>query len=266
MSAIQDSSEKIVDNIQEPASGLDEKAAPDGKSYKCVVISLIRHAEVRTHFSWSILLHFLSCLLQCLGNANRSRQWQGDYHPDPLTERGQNQAVSLGKNWADTHIDHLWSSPHLRAHDTAKALSSYNQGHPTIVNDLDLVERRYGDKVHRLMRYDKEAGAEALTGSRYRTLNRRHCPEEGGESMEMVASRAEKVIRLILTKYAVNRSEPPEFFLKKKTTDTPTDLPDGIPHVLIVSHNVFFMELYEKMFSWGSSHSETACHWNNTDW
>ena len=102
MSAIQDSSEKsVVDNIQEPSSGLDEKAAPNGKSYKCVVVSLIRHAEVRTHFSLSILLHFLSCPLQCLGNI-RSRHWEADDAPNPLTERGQNQAVSLGTAWADT--------------------------------------------------------------------------------------------------------------------------------------------------------------------
>jgi len=255
-----------VDNIQEPSSGLDEKAAPNGKSYKCVVISLIRHAEVRTHFSWSILLHFSSCPLQCLGNANRSRQWEGDDAPNPLTERGQNQAVSLGKTWADTHIDHLLSSPHLRAYDTAKALSSHNQGQPTIALDPFLVERRYGGKVARLMRYNKEAGLEALMGSRYGPPRRWHCPEEGGESMEMVAFRAEKVIRSIFSKYAVNRSEFPEFFLEKKTTDTPTDLPDGIPHVVVVSHNVFFMELYEKMASWRSVHSETNCHWNNTDW
>ena len=116
------------------------------------------------------------------------------------------------------------------------------------------------------MQYSSVAGSEALRGSLYGTPSRWHCPEEGGESMDIVACRAEKVIRSILSKYAVNRSERPEFFLKEKTTDTPTDLPGGIPHVVIVSHNVFFMELYEKMFSWGSRHSETNCHWNNTDW
>jgi hypothetical protein len=82
----------------------------------------------------------------------------------------------------------------------------------------------------------------------------------------MVASRAESATRWILNNYAVKLSEPPQFFLEKKTTDTPAVLPDGIPHVVIVSHNIFLMELYEKLISWQSKYLETKCHWENADW
>ena len=68
--------------------------------------------------------------------------------------------------------------------------------------------------------------------------------------MDTVAARAEAIIRSILS-YGVKLSEAPEFFLEKKRTGVPNVLPDGIPHVVIVSHNVLLMELYEKLRSWG---------------
>ena len=206
-------------------------------------------------------------VLKCTGNVNQS--WEGDDGPNPLTELGRSQADSLGRDWADTPIDHLLSSPLQRAGDTAKALSSHNQGHPEIVIHPSLVERRYGDRVHRLMPVDREGGWAELTGrpSYIRgPLSRFHCPAEGGESMNMVALRAEAIIRSIFSYCGVNLSEAPEFFLEKKTTDTPNVLPDGIPHVVIVSHNIFLTELYEKLHSWGGEHSETDCDWKNASW
>lgn len=188
---------------------------------------------------------------------------------NPLTERGRRQADSLGKDWADTRIDHLLSSPLHRAHDTAKALSSHNEGHPEIELHPALVERRYGGKVVRLMQDGCTTSAqEELRGCSFpfEPLRRDHCPAEGGESMEMVAFRAEAIIHFVLNKYGVSLSEAPEFVLEKKKTDTPAVLPDGVPHVVIVSHNVFLMELYEKLYSWGGRHNETNCNWRNAEW
>ena len=204
---------------------------------------------------------------QCEGNLNTS-EWLADDAPNPLTAMGQHQADTLGKAWADTRIDYLLSSPLQRAHDTAKALSSHNEGHPKVITKNSLVERKYGGKVHQLMQWDRQAAQIALRGwsSRYGPPSRSHCPAEGGESMDMVARRAERIIRLILAIHAVDLSEAPQFFLEKKTTDTPAVLPDGIPHVVIVSHNVFLMELYEKLRSWGRAHSETNCNWRNAAW
>ncbi|KIL59049.1 hypothetical protein M378DRAFT_15080 [Amanita muscaria Koide BX008] len=215
---------------------------------RCIVISLIRHA-------------------QCVGNANHV--WYADGAPNPLTDAGRLQAKSLGENWEDTRIDYLLSSPLERALSTANTLSNHNKGRPEVVTHPDLVERRYGDKVVRLMGYDKVAGAEELRGkSRYSSepLSRFHSPAEGGECMAAVASRAEAIIRMILSTHGVKLSEAPEFMLDKKTTTTPAILPDGIPHVVIVSHNVFLMELYEKLKSWGNNHVQTICHWKNADW
>src|SRR6266568_8170248 len=83
---------------------------------------------------------------KCEGNVNTS--WEADDAPNPLTATGRHQADSLGRDWADARIDHLLSSPLQRAHDTAKALSSHNEGHPEIVIHPILVERRYGNRVH----------------------------------------------------------------------------------------------------------------------
>jgi len=248
MSANQGSSDtsEIESVSSNCAQELNAKTASTGKvdmPYRCVVISLIRHA-------------------QCEGNLDMS--WLADNDPNPLTETGRRQADSLGRDWADVRIDHLLSSPLQRAHDTAKALSSHNEGHPEIVIRHTLVERKYGDKVHRLMQRNSQAGQAALSG--YGPLNRNYCPDEGGESMEMVAFRATTIILSILIGYAVNLSEAPEFFLEKKRTDTPAVLPDGIPHVVIVSHNVFLMELYEKLRSWGREHLETDSDWRNAAW
>jgi probable phosphoglycerate mutase len=215
------------------------------------------------HVHGYFLLLFLA---KCEGNVSSS--WEADDAPNPLTPHGRLQADSLGKDWASTHIDRLLSSPHQRAHDTAKALLSHNEGHPEIIIDPKLVERRYGGRVHRLMQRNSTAAREELTGRPWYSrgsISRVHCPAEGGESMEMVARRAESIIYRALAD-AVKLSEPPEFFLEKKTIDTPDVLPDGIPHVVIVSHNVFLMELYEKLYSWGREHSETECDWKNADW
>ena len=207
-------------------------------------------------------------VLKCYSNVNKF-EWPADDGPNPLTDTGRWQADELGRKWADTPIDHLLSSPLQRAADTAKALSSHNKGHPEIVIHPSLVERRYGNRVHQLIQWDYAAGRLELTGKPAYTpgpISRFHCPAEGGESMNMVALRAEAIIRLILSNYGVNLSEPPEFFLEKKMTNKPTVLPDGIPHVVIVSHNVFLMELYEKLYSWGGEHVQTDCDWKNASW
>jgi probable phosphoglycerate mutase len=84
--------------------------------------------------------------------------------------------------------------------------------------------------------------------------------------LNTVAWRGQAIIRLILHSYGVNLSEAPEFFLNKKTTATPAVLPDGIPHVVMVSHNVFLSELYEELQSWGGEHLQTDCDYKNTSW
>jgi broad specificity phosphatase PhoE len=185
-----------------------------------------------------------------------------------LTEVGRSQAEALGKEWANTRIDYLTSSHLERAHDTAKALSDHNEGHPEVHIEPLLEERRYGRRVPELMRYDSTAGREELTGRSAYSLEggikRSHRPAEGGESLEGVALRGESIIRLLLHRGVI--SEPPEFLTNKETTTAPAVLPDGIPHVVIVSHNIFLSELYEKLRYWRGGYKETTCHYRNASW
>ncbi|KIL66752.1 hypothetical protein M378DRAFT_9822 [Amanita muscaria Koide BX008] len=62
----------------------------------------------------------------------------------PRSVAGRLQAKSLGKNWEDTRIDYLLSSPLDRALCTANALSDHNKGRPEVVIHPNLVERSGG--------------------------------------------------------------------------------------------------------------------------
>ena len=49
---------------------------------------------------------------------------------EPLNQRGLDQAAELGKRFDDTHLDLVVSSPHLRAAQTAKAISKNVEVNP----------------------------------------------------------------------------------------------------------------------------------------
>lgn len=184
-----------------------------------------------------------------------------------MTDLGRSQAESLGKDWADVHVDHVLSSPFPRAHDTAKALSDQNNGHPEVETDDLLIERKYGSLVPRLkLQGCSDQATVALRGSLYGPLDRSHTPPGGGESLQTVAARASITIRQILNRYAVPLSEPPDQFIKKERTTEPTVLPDGIPHVVIISHNIFLSELYEKLQYWRHEYKLSRCHYRNAEW
>ena len=87
-----------------------------------------------------------------------------------------------------------------------------------------------------------------------------------GESADDVAERATSSLLLLLHRYGKELDEPPKEFVDKKVIDSPNDLPEGIPHVVVVSHNIFLTELYEAMYNWGRSHRMTTCDYRNVDW
>jgi broad specificity phosphatase PhoE len=204
-------------------------------------------------------------LIKCTSNIYGT--FQVNDAVDPLTEYGRIEAERLGKEWIDVRIDHLLSSPFERACDTAKALSEQNKSHPEVDTSELLIERKYGSVVPRLMRLGhKEEAAEVLRGSSGGPINRSHVPAGGGESLEGVALRAETAVRQILSRYGTTVFESAEQFTKKVTSLTPALLPDGIPHVVIVSHNIFLIELYEKLQYWGREYRISDCEYKNTDW
>ena len=57
---------------------------------------------------------------ESVGNAENRFQGQQDY---PLTERGQEQARRLAARLQDRHLDHIYTSPLLRADQTAQLLA-----------------------------------------------------------------------------------------------------------------------------------------------
>jgi broad specificity phosphatase PhoE len=199
-------------------------------------------------------------------------RWVDDNAPNPLTERGRLQAEELGQKWTGTRIDYLVSSPIERAHDTAKALSNHNTGHPEVHINNDLIERKFGRKVARLMAQGLVREArEEMTGLSYfgprpQALSLIHRPDEAGESFSDLSTRVQRLVSSVLQYLSVKLSGPPEFFLERKNTTDPTDLPDGVPHVVVVSHNHFLVELYETMHSWRKQHRRTSCDYRNAAW
>jgi len=203
-----------------------------------VVLSLVRHAE-------------------CVSNASHYID-----RPDPLTPRGLEQAKALGEEWANVRIDALYSSPLQRAHHTAREISTQNMGHPEIIKDSNLEEHHWNREAIRAYNEGNNwMVQQQTTGFLNGSLDRSYQPS-GGESYDQVAARALSFITIAIMKHGVPLSEIPHCLLFEKIQI----LPEGIPHIVIVSHNVLMTEMYEALHSWGKDHVMTDAHWKNACW
>ena len=99
----------------------------------------------------------------------------------PLTERGERNAVSLGKRLAGLKFAEVRSSPLQRATKTCELAGFQPVAHP----DPDLVEWNYGD-------YEGRKTVDIRAERPDWFLFRDGCP--GGESVEAVGTRADRVI------------------------------------------------------------------------
>jgi probable phosphoglycerate mutase len=189
---------------------------------------------------------------------------------DPLTEHGRKQAERLGKDWKDVHIDVLYSSTLQRAHDTALQISTQNHTCPEVEKSPLFVERKKGQAVIEwALAGNLERAGELYAGlSRYQSgaSPRAYRPPRGGESTNDVAYRAMLSLSILLARHGTDLEEPPKDFVDKVNTHSPDILPKGIPHVVVVSHNIFMSELYESMLGWNTSHRMTTCEYSNADW
>jgi hypothetical protein len=89
----------------------------------------------------------------------------------------------------------------------------------------------------------------------------------GGESLEDVASRAKLSLTMLLTKYGKELDEHPKEFLDKNEINSPNDLPQDIPHTVLVSHRVFLAKLYYSMVGWNTDYPRMiTCDYSNVDW
>ena len=233
---------------------------------KCFVLSLIRHGEVRPSI-FIISNQFLFKLrLQCRSNVFGHTLEENDH----LTNDGRGQVERLGKDWRDVHIDALHTSTLERAYETALAIAKHNQDAnlEVIQNDI-YVERKTGQAVIDAIRGGyKERAATLYSGipsGRNGVTPRGYTPPGGGESPNQVALRAKYSLLHLLFQYGKELDEPPKEFVDK-IIDSPNVLPEGIPHVVVVSHNIFLAELYEVMYSWNSDHRMTTCNYRNVDW
>ena len=186
-----------------------------------------------------------------------------------LTDRGREQVERLGQNWKDVHIDALHSSSLERAYETARAIAKHNKDPNLEVEPNDrYIERKMGEAVINAIRTrDLERATTLYTGIRYGFSG--VTPRDytgGGESPQEVANRAVFSLITLLCRYGKELDEPPKEFVDKTTIDSPNVLPEGIPHVVVVSHNIFLSELYEAMYNWGRSHRMTTCDYRNVDW
>ncbi|KAE9394120.1 phosphoglycerate mutase-like protein [Gymnopus androsaceus JB14] len=224
-----------------------QEAQADLKPWRCLVISLVRHGQAQS---------------------NTDLVWRAG--PDsPLTYKGRIQAQRLGEAWANVRIDRLLSSHLIRAVDTAQAISDNNKHRPVVIQQVNLQERKTGSVVESLRRQgrDDEASIELRGWGEDDTIDRHHTPGGGGESLETVAERAKLFIFSCMAKYGVDTLENPEEFDVGRWESTPEDLPEGLPHVVVVSHNIFLCELYEMILYWHRQvRGPMICDLANTGW
>ncbi|KAK0210077.1 histidine phosphatase superfamily [Desarmillaria ectypa] len=220
---------------------------------ECLILTLVRHAQAESNVS----------------------QYKSAGRSDSLTDRGRYQAEQLGKELSSTRIDHLISSPYLRALDTARAIGRNNIKRPDLKPEEDerIIEQNHGPQVDAARRSGNEdlefqlrTGQSPCAIYGYPSTIPRSYHPPGGESLESVSLRAEMtLLRYLRALESTLRNT------QDSNTDVPidsTDLIDGVPHVVVVSHNIFLTEFYEAMvfFNDPLERYNTPVQWRNAGW
>jgi len=196
--------------------------------------------------------------------------------------------------WKDVPIDAIYSSDKVRAYETAKAIASGASDPPKeVIQRGWLTEKDHGPKAakYRLEGND-DAAYYARTGiwcdpysgssSDDSAGQIRFFVPEGGESEHDAAHRAQAEILSLLLKHGVPLTEEDKVtewdnvveveyqwddYNKEWKADLGLNDTGKIPHVMIVSHNLFLTELYESLCYWNSSeHVQTGTEYKNTGW
>ncbi|PBK92132.1 PGAM-domain-containing protein [Armillaria gallica] len=215
---------------------------------KCLILTLARHGQAKSN----------------VGQCNSSGR------DDPLTDSGRCQAEQLGKELSSTHIDHLVSSPYLRALDTARAIGRNNIERPDLepVEEELIIEQDHGPQVdaarrsgNEYLEYQLRTGQSAFGYPTSSTPLRSYSPP-GGESLDTVSFRAKMALRSYLRSYGASFASMPDVPVDS------ADLIDGVPHVVVVSHNIFLTEFYEAMlfFNDPSQRYNTPVRWRTAGW
>jgi broad specificity phosphatase PhoE len=155
-----------------------------------------------------------------------------------------------------------------RAVQTANGISAHNISHPEVEQTSKIVEHYWGTEALKCSRKGQhEAARYELAGSYGGAPKRDFRPRGGGESYKDVGERARDFVENeVLGRFGVALSEVSKDLLDEQKSKTPDILPEGIPHVVLVSHNLFLTELYEGLLFWNKVHKDTRNYWANAAW
>ncbi|MGQ9461579.1 MAG: histidine phosphatase family protein [Candidatus Fervidibacter sp.] len=114
----------------------------------------------------------------------------------PLSERGRKQALALGEKLKSTSIAACFSSPLIRALETAKLILNTSGNKVPITKLPELMERSFGDWEEKPISELKSQCAEEFT--RWVSANYIPAPP-GGESIDELLRRVERGLKLIFS-------------------------------------------------------------------
>ncbi|KAF8514017.1 histidine phosphatase superfamily [Hysterangium stoloniferum] len=231
----------------------ESETQPDSEhketKYRYAVVSFIRHAQSESNVNPRL-------------DADKA---------DKLTAKGQEQATKLGQEWANVRIDAIFSSDFERAKATAQAIVDFHSSTLELRTDSSLREQDHGPEVAHYMQWGNFYKAQRLRSGSYPPGSeeaRSHRPPDGESAIDVVR-RGVLILQLaILVHGRYLPSPPPELLDKGPHEPQPADqLPDGVPHFVFVSHNIFLVELYEALLSWEAErHRYLWVHYHNTEW
>jgi broad specificity phosphatase PhoE len=190
---------------------------------------------------------------------------------DELSSKGHVQAENLGKDWANIRIDHLYSSTLERAVGTAHEIAKYNKGTLEIEQSEQLIEQHFGTTALQYARegkishwFEEVTGTNSLFGG---AVDPDYRPSGGGESLSDVARRGRRFVeKEILGRFAVPLARSLDSFLDMKRDSDVNNLPEGIPHIVVVSHDTFLKELYRGIRCWNKKGDCLRVRWHNAGW
>ncbi|KAF8529716.1 histidine phosphatase superfamily, partial [Hysterangium stoloniferum] len=188
---------------------------------------------------------------------------------DELTTRGQDQARQLGQEWASVRTDAIYSSDMARAKATAQAIIDVHSSTLELKTLSRLREQAHGPEVEECMRWCDYSRARRLRTGGYHPSSqeaRLHRPPDG-ECPTDVAERGVLVLQYLIHRYGRYLPSPPAELLEDRPIQSANQLPDGVPHIVIVSHNLFLSELHEALLSWNEEqHRDSWIEYGNTHW
>jgi probable phosphoglycerate mutase len=172
-----------------------------------------------------------------------------------LTDIGKLQAKSLGERWSNVRIDAICSSDMNRAMATAAEIVNFHS------SKLQL-------ETNNWFREQDVAGWENHERPGLNREDARGYAAHGREPLDYVVNRSLMAIVILVRKYGIYlRTPPTELFGDSHSLTDPSKLPDNVPHIVIVSHNILLSELYEALFSWtAEKHVNLGIEYANTGW